>query len=805
MALKPFKSFFLQTPSEVRRCWAFRAQRVCHFALLFFVVLLPYGRAFQEIGSIVAMTSLVAVYLLDYRGSNLVRSPERWLFFLLAGFLVFKTVHSIDMARSWTGLQSASYHGALLFLVGVEAVRTRQDARWVVFAFTALCCMQGAVGILQYFLGGFFPWMHGQSPSRLSGTFDTARVGNLMGISLPVLFALFWCFPEAWGRGKRIVMTAVLFFPGVFLLIGSQARSGIFGFSAALGLFFLLSGVWKKAKVWISLLALISATGVLLFIFTPAGRLSRFTLDGLRTDPRMEIWGDALEVFSRYPILGSGLNTFLTAKQSLGITDGRWSHITHPHGTYFQLLAETGLIGLAVFLTFMAFVALCAVKTLQRTRAQGPPFWRWTISALLCAQTAYLVTSISAHNFVHTWWIGLPFAAIGLLVGSGTASKRENDPLVAESDKKPVLFRVTNNLDIGGIQKRLCELLPLLTDEFDVHVVTYRKKGILFDKLAEKGVQTHFIPIKGKWNPLGILALAGLFAKHKADIVHTHSFGANITGILAAWVAGVRVRIAQVHLSNLHWYGKSGLRRKKQILEEKIIHNLFTQKILFVSEDSMEYFRKNTGLPAYQCEVLHNGINLQKEISADLELRRKFCQKKDYKLLGFVGRIAPGKGCEDFINIIYRLVFEDKASVRGIIVGNGPLLNKMIKKSEELQVNSSISFIGEVENVFPYYTVMDALLFLSEEGTEGMPGVVIEAASCSIPIIARKTTALTELKRYYNCIELNDTANISQSIFHYSASIICNNEHVVNEFSIKSMEIRTVYLYKKILSNEISN
>ncbi len=108
-----------------------------------------------------------------------------------------------------------------------------------------------------------------------------------------------------------------------------------------------------------------------------------------------------------------------------------------------------------------------------------------------------------------------------------------NNNACATSGKKPVLFRVTNNLNIGGITSRLRLVLPLLTKFFEVHVVTYKEQGVLVEELKQKGVHVHHLPIKGKWSPLSIYQYAKLFRQYKADIVHTHSFGGNITGILA--------------------------------------------------------------------------------------------------------------------------------------------------------------------------------------------------------------------------------------------------------------------------------
>ena len=143
---------------------------------------------------------------------------------------------------------------------------------------------------------------------------------------------------------------------------------------------------------------------------------------------------------------------------------------------------------------------------------------------------------------------------------------------ILSPNPKPVLFRVTNNLKIGGVQRRLRALLPLLTDRYDVHVVTYKERGVFFDELAQLGVHVHFLPRKGHWDPVAIWKLARLFRRHHADIVHTHSFGRNIFGILAAALARVPVRIGQVHSRDTgHFYFHNYLFCKQEIYKYLLI------------------------------------------------------------------------------------------------------------------------------------------------------------------------------------------------------------------------------------------
>lgn len=361
---------------------------------------------------------------------------------------------------------------------------------------------------------------------------------------------------------------------------------------------------------------------------------------------------------------------------------------------------------------------------------------------------------------------------------------------------KPVVFRVTNNLNIGGVQRRLRSLLPLLTKDFEVHVVTYKDKGIFFSELEELGVKTHFLPLKGKWDPVGIYKLSSLFKKYGADIVHTHSLGGNISGILAASLAGVKVKIANVHLAKLHWYASSWIHKKKQALEENIIHLLFTDKILFVSKEALDFYLKNSFGLKNKILILHNGLEVDLN-NVNRGLREKIVTNNQQKIIGFVGRIAKGKGLDFFIDSALKVLEQDK-NFLFLIVGGGNIeywQSKIPSFAKEHFV-----FTGEVKDVNKYYSVFDLLFFTSEPGIEGMPGVVLEAGFWGLPILARYSKCIEEIKEYYPRIRFIDSnCSILENIQKALSLPAANTEKLEQEFSLEAMYKRTKELYLSLL------
>ncbi|WP_028578089.1 glycosyltransferase [Desulfomicrobium escambiense] len=362
--------------------------------------------------------------------------------------------------------------------------------------------------------------------------------------------------------------------------------------------------------------------------------------------------------------------------------------------------------------------------------------------------------------------------------------------------RKPVLFRVTNNLKVGGVQRRLRALLPLLAEDYDVHVVTYKDKGVFFDELAVLGVRTHFLPRKGHWDPLAIVRLARLFREHKADIVHTHSFGGNIFGILAAWLAKIPVRIGQVHSRGQHWYGATRFRRWKQCKEEAAVMGLMAHHVVCVSEETRAYYHQMTRLPLDKISVLHNGLD--KLASMGTMALEEFHLPHDKPLIGFVGRLTAGKGLNFFLHFAAKALQECPGRFHFVIIGGGDQAPHK-KLAGLLNIEAEVTFTGEMKDMHAAYSALDALLFTSGPAHEGMPGVVLEACSYGLPILARQSEPLREIHSYYNRINfLNESMSPALQLEQTLALPPADQVEFRNEFSIEAMRDRTLDLYARL-------
>jgi tetratricopeptide (TPR) repeat protein len=233
-----------------------------------------------------------------------------------------------------------------------------------------------------------------------------------------------------WQKYLWILLTTLLFITVLY----TRSRSGILGMGVGLGIYGLLClYIWKKQQILQPRLilnknwAVVSCVVIcgLLFVFidhpfsrnlhsyfsTPASPATVVTPDEVAPANRLEIggsdsgeirkivWQGALEVWKRYPLLGSGVETFAYSYYQdrpvahNGVTE--WDFLYNKaHNEFLNFLATTGLFGL---ISYCVLLGSFCILTLQRFYAavQLEKYERAVLYSSLLAGVA----ALSVSNF----------------------------------------------------------------------------------------------------------------------------------------------------------------------------------------------------------------------------------------------------------------------------------------------------------------------------------------------------------------------------------------------------------------------
>src|SRR5699024_3084933 len=112
--------------------------------------------------------------------------------------------------------------------------------------------------------------------------------------------------------------------------------------------------------------------------------------------------------------------------------------------------------------------------------------------------------------------------------------------------------------------------------------------------------------------------------------------------------------------------------------------------------------------------IINNGIDYSKyKFSSEkrIELKREL-KLKDKFVLGHVGNFLDVKNHEYLIENIYELNKIKETHL--ILLGKGPLMNRIVEKTESYGLKDNVLFLGSKINIADYLSAMDVFVFPSK-------------------------------------------------------------------------------------------
>lgn len=273
------------------------------------------------------------------------------------------------------------------------------------------------------------------------------------------------------------------------------------------------------------------------------------------------------------------------------------------------------------------------------------------------------------------------------------------------------------------INKEKVEMsLALATDWKQHHEDRIKKQGGKIYRTAEigkgvPGIVKHFV------NLIRLLKKEGPF-----DVVHSHMDFFNGLNVLAAFIAGVPIRISHAHLS----VDKKLNRLHKRIYNStmKFLISMFANYKLGCSKKANDYmndlgFRKN------KSKILMNGIDLNR-FSLNRGQGRLSIPNLNKDKINFItiGRIDVQKNPLFIVEIIKELS-KIRDDIHLYWIGTGSLENEVKRLVNTYKLENLITFLGTRDDVDKILSSMDFMLFPSK--WEGLGIVLIEAQASGVP------------------------------------------------------------------------
>lgn len=230
--------------------------------------------------------------------------------------------------------------------------------------------------------------------------------------------------------------------------------------------------------------------------------------------------------------------------------------------------------------------------------------------------------------------------------------------------------------------------------------------------------------------------LGSIIKREKPDLIHAHShlFLTTYAAIKAAKKSSIP-SIVTVH--GLSAERNNAINLLQKIYLESMGTKIFQASTIIVCltrADARQVVR--LGCPASKISLIPNPVD------ADLF---KPCPKNEQdNLVVWVGRIVPEKGLEYLIDAA-KLVQHHINDVRFVLVGDGPMRNKLEYLIKDRGLSKIVSLIGSLDHRRVADMLAKASIFAFPSLKEGMPRAVLEAMATGKAVVASDIPGMDEI------------------------------------------------------------
>lgn len=280
----------------------------------------------------------------------------------LAYFLwvILSCFNSAYFSESFRGIFKAAEAG-MVFLVAATSLkkdRVLKRSLYVLIVSVSLICVNG---IIQHFIGYDLIRHRTLTPfdylRRISSSFVHP---NDFGGYLVVMGIFFLAVLMSKGRRlwERAAVSAAFLISMVSLFL-TRSRGSWLAFVIAL----LVLGWIKSKKLFAVIVVLLMIGFMMLPLTVKQGIYELGDLSEGTSWERLMLWKGAVNMIKVHPVLGFGVNTY--SRNFPAYKPPEYPDVRYAHNSYLQMASEIGVVGLVLFLIFLASVFWISIRRMK--------------------------------------------------------------------------------------------------------------------------------------------------------------------------------------------------------------------------------------------------------------------------------------------------------------------------------------------------------------------------------------------------------------------------------------------------------
>lgn len=363
---------------------------------------------------------------------------------------------------------------------------------------------------------------------------------------------------------------------------------------------------------------------------------------------------------------------------------------------------------------------------------------------------------------------------------------------------KKILYIHKTGKGWGGAQQGVFNLINNFRTEFE-QTVFVCNRGLLFEKIKALNIKTYYLPIESVWFfPITIIFLAMILFREKPDIIHSnHRYATFLTQRLRK-LLNFKYKI--VHTA-------------RNVFHDKILSHNIGDSVVAITDTVQKNLLEQYKLRDEMVQVIHNGIELKAraETTDSTDPLFKMLNASQKTVICSIGTLVKRKGHYYLLKALAQLPSSIQNKIIVLIVGDGPLQEKLEALVQSLDLSKIVKFLGFREDIFQILNYCNFNVVTSNQ--EGHCRVLVEGYLLAKPSIAfgldyaYETVQHEKTGLIVSLYDINALAHAIQLYVEHPDLVKkhgqVGHEMITGRFSLKTMLDQYRLVYQQLLDTNL--